>query len=172
LVADFDDWTAAPASFDVVVAATSFHWLDASKRFAKCASLLRPGGSLAIVETHWGVAVGDDPFFAASQTCYARWTLGHEPAFRQVRAEDVTPVCVDATAPELVAFAHRRHLVAREYSSAAYCELLSTFSDVLVLEAPARRGFLACMSKLIDAQLGGKVVRNDLYVLSVLRRAE
>jgi hypothetical protein len=39
-----------------------------------------------------------------------------------------------------------------------------------MLEASARRGFLACISSLIDAQLGGKVVRNDLYDLSLLRR--
>ena len=172
VVADFDDWTASAGSFDAVVAATSFHWLNPSSRVAKCAALLRPGGALAIIETRWGVAVRDDPFFSASQTCYAHWTPDHDPAFRQVRPEDVTPVCLDATVPELVTVAHRRYLVAREYSTAAYRDLLSTFSNVLVLESHSRAGFLACISNLIDSQFGGKVVRNDLYDLSVARRAE
>jgi SAM-dependent methyltransferase len=171
LVADFDDWTGEAASFDAVVAATSFHWLNASTRVAKCAALLRPGGALAIIETHWGVAVRDDPFFSASQTCYAHWTPDHDPTFRQVRPEDVTLVCLDATEPEFVAIAHRRYVVVREYSTAAYRDLLSTFSNVLVLDAHSRAGFLACISNLIDSQFGGKVVRNDLYDLSVVRRA-
>jgi SAM-dependent methyltransferase len=171
LVADFDDWTASAASFDAVVAATSFHWLNASSRVAKCAALLRPGGALAIIETRWGVAVGDDPFFSATQTCYARWTPDHDPKFRQLRPEDVTPTCLDAGTPELVTVAHRRCIVAREYSAAAYCDILSTFSNVLVLDATLRAGLLACVSNLIDSQFGGKVVRNDLYDLSVARRA-
>jgi SAM-dependent methyltransferase len=172
LVADFDDWTTSAASFDAVVAATSFHWLDASSRVAKCAALLRPGGALAIIETCWGVGAGDDPFFVASQACYARWTPDHDPKFRQPRAEDVTPICLGAMRPELVVIAHRRCVVAREYSSAAYCELLSTFSNLLFLDPASRAGFLACISNLIDSQFGGKVIRNDLYDLSVARRAE
>lgn len=172
LVADFDHWLAAPASFDAIVAATSFHWLEPSSRLAKCASLLRPGGTLAIVETRWGVAVDDDPFFAAIQSCYARWTPDHDSALRQLRPEDVTPFGLDSTVPEFATVAHRRHLVAHAYGTADYCELLSTFSDVLVLEARSRSGFLACVWNLIDSQFAGKVVRNDLYDLSVLRCAE
>ncbi len=172
LVADFDHWSAAPESFDAVVAATSFHWLDPSSRLAKCAWLLRPGGSLAIVETRWGVAFGADPFFAAIQACYARWTPNHDPGYRQLRPEDVTPFGLDSTVPEFATVAHRRYVVTRVYSPAAYCELLSTFSDVLALEAPSRSGFLACVSNLINFQFSGTVARNDLYDLSVLRRAE
>ena len=170
VVADFDQWTASPGSFDTVVAATSFHWLEPSSRVARCAALLRPGGSLAIIETRWGVGVSDDPFVTASQICYAHWTADHDPAFRQVRPEEVTPVCLDATMPEIAVVAHHRYLVAREYSAAGYCDLLSTFSDVLVLAPCSRAGFLACISNLIDSEFGGKVVRNDLYDLSVARR--
>jgi SAM-dependent methyltransferase len=172
VVADFDHWTAPPATFDAVVAATCFHWLDPSNRVAKCASLLRPGGSLAIVETCWGVAVDDDAFFRASQACYSRWTPNPDPKFRQARLEDVTPVAKELTVPEFAGVDHRRYPCAREYSTAAYCDLLRTFSDVIVLEEASRAGFLACISSLIDVQFGGRVVRNDLHDLSVARRAE
>lgn len=167
LVADFDEWIEAAGSFDSVIAATSFHWLNASSRIAKCAALLRPGGTLAVIETRWGVAAHDDPFFAASQTCYARWTPNHDPAFRQVRPQDVRPVCLGLGLPELATIAHRRHVVAREYRTAAYRDLLSTFSDVLILEPHLRAGLLACISELIEYRFGARVVRNDLYDLSV-----
>jgi ubiquinone/menaquinone biosynthesis C-methylase UbiE len=170
-VADFDQWEASPASFDVVVAATAFHWLDPSTRVARCAAILRPGGSLAIVQTRWGVAQGDDPFFAASQTCYSRWAPNHDPTFRQTWPEDIRPPCDDLANPELGHVVHRRYLCAREYSAATYCDLLGTFSDVLAFEEGCRAGFLACMSSLIDSQFGGRIVRHVLYDLCIARRA-
>lgn len=170
VVADFDRWEASPASFDVVVAATAFHWLDPSTRVARCAAILRSGGSLAIVQTRWGVAQGDDPFFAASQTCYSRWDPNHDPSFRQARPDDVPPPCVDSI-PAFAEVVHRRYHCARQYSAATYCDLLATFSDVLALEEGCRAGFLTCISSLIDSQFGGSIVRHDLYDLCIARRA-
>jgi SAM-dependent methyltransferase len=171
VVADFDRWDAPPASFDVVVAATAFHWLDPSTRVARCAAILRPGGSLAIVHTRWGEAQEDDPFFTASQTCYSRWHPNYDPTFQQTRPEDVARPCIDLAIPVFAHVAHRRYTCAREYSAATYCELLGTFSDVLTLEERRRNGFLACISSLIDSQFGGRIVRHDLYDLCVARRA-
>lgn len=170
VVANFDDWTGTPNSFDAVVAATSFHWLDPRTRVGKCTSLVRPGGALAVVETRWGVAVGEDPFFAASQTCYARWTPNQDPAYRQERPEDVIPVCFGAAAPDIVSVAQQRYVVARTYTSGEYANLLSTFSDVLVLEPATRDRFLESMVALIDSRFDGRVTRHDLYDLSVARR--
>ena len=171
VTADFDRWEAPPASFDVVVAATSFHWLDPSTRMARCAEILRPGGSLAIVQTRWGVAQGDDPFFAASQTCYSHWDPNHDSSFRQTRPEDVPHPCLGLTAPEFGNIVHRRYLCTREHSAASYCDLLGTFSDVLALESARRGGFLDCISNLIDSRFGGKIVRHDMYDLCIARRA-
>ncbi len=171
VTANFDRWEAPSASFDVVVAANAFHWLDPATRLARCAAVLRPGGSLAIVQTRWGVAQVDDPFFAASQTCYARWDPNHDPNFRQTRPEDVRSPCVDFTGPDFGSVVHRRYFCAREHSAATYCGLLGTFSDVLALEERRRAGFLACMSSLIDSRFGGKILRHDMYDLCVARPA-
>ena len=170
VIANFDTWMGTSGNFDAVVAATSFHWLDPSSRVGKCASLLRPGGSLAVVDTRWGVAVGEDPFFAASQTCYARWTPNHDPAWRQVRPEDVPPPSLGAAHPEFVVVAKQRYVVARTYTSSEYSDLLSTFSDVLVLQPATRERFLDSMVGLIDSQFGGRVTRHDLYDLYVTQR--
>lgn len=170
VVADFDRWEASPASFDVVVAATAFHWLDPSTRVARCAAILRSGGSLAIVQTRWGVAQGDDPFFVASQACYSRWDPNHDPSFRQATPDDVSPPCIDSI-PAFAEVTHRRYLCARRYSAVTYCDLLSTFSDVLALEEECRARFLTCISSLIDSQFGGSIVRHDLYDLCIARRA-
>src|SRR6266508_3421766 len=42
VVAAFEDWPLPSAPFDVVVAATAFHWIDPAVRVAKAADALRP----------------------------------------------------------------------------------------------------------------------------------
>ena len=60
--ASFEDLDAADASFDLIVSAAAFHWIDPEVKFAKSARLLRPGGWLAVLD------IGeryDDPLGAA-----------------------------------------------------------------------------------------------------------
>ncbi len=58
----FEHFNAADASFDLVVSATAFHWVDPDVKFDKAARLLRPGGWLALLATGERY---DDPFGAA-----------------------------------------------------------------------------------------------------------
>src|SRR5262249_51329738 len=46
----FEDVDLAPATYDAVLAASSFHWVDPHTGWAKAASLLRPGGTIAIIQ--------------------------------------------------------------------------------------------------------------------------
>jgi hypothetical protein len=77
---------------------------------------------------------------------------------------------LDTADPEVVMVAQRRYVVERTYTSSEYSDLLSTFSDVLVLQPATREGFLNSMTRLIDSRFGGQVTRHDLYDLSVARR--
>jgi ubiquinone/menaquinone biosynthesis C-methylase UbiE len=61
-VAAFEDFAATDASFDLIISATAFHWVDPELRFAKPARLLRPGGWLALLVTGERY---DDPLGAA-----------------------------------------------------------------------------------------------------------
>jgi SAM-dependent methyltransferase len=47
--APFDDWQPAGRSFDLVVFAQSFHWVQPQRALEKVASILRPGGRLALL---------------------------------------------------------------------------------------------------------------------------
>lgn len=173
LNADFDDWPVPEAAFDLVVAATAFHWLDSSTRVQRCASALRPSGALAVVETRWGVGGEDDPFFRASQSCYARWDPAHDPTFSPRRPEDL-PVARDEliAAGLFASVSHRRWLADRVYDARQYCDLLGTFSDVLSLDEVHRGGLLGCMAQLIDTDFAGSITRRHLYDLSVARLPE
>ena len=65
--APFEDAHLSPSSFDLVVAATAFHWLDPGPTLPKIVSILRPGGWLAL----WWNVFGDpdlpDPFHDATE---------------------------------------------------------------------------------------------------------
>jgi SAM-dependent methyltransferase len=47
-VARFEDWDPAGRTFDAVIAAQSWHWVDPAAGVAKAAAVLRPGGRLAV----------------------------------------------------------------------------------------------------------------------------
>jgi ubiquinone/menaquinone biosynthesis C-methylase UbiE len=61
-VTSFEDFAAADASFDLIISATAFHWVDPEVKFRKPARLLRPGGWLALLGI---VELYDDPLGAA-----------------------------------------------------------------------------------------------------------
>ena len=46
--ADFDTLTLPPATYDLVLSATAFHWLDPLTRFQRTHDLLKNGGTLAL----------------------------------------------------------------------------------------------------------------------------
>jgi SAM-dependent methyltransferase len=70
VVADVATWRPDHADFDAVVAFTAFHWLDAETKYDLAASLLRPGGALAIAEVAHVRVVGGDPIWEEVQADY------------------------------------------------------------------------------------------------------
>jgi SAM-dependent methyltransferase len=168
---DFDRWPIPRAAFNIVVAATSFHWLDPDTRLSRCLEALRSDGVLLIIETHWGAGSGADPFFAASQDCYARWDPDHDPNFVPTAANAMSP-----RNPELEQCRELRDVRAqdfvhtRNYTAAEYGELLRTFSNVHALGERSANGLVACIEQLINMRFGGAVIRKDVYRVWSARR--
>jgi len=61
-VGAFEEVALDPESFDLIVAATSFHWVPTDVGLHRCADLLRPGGWLALWWTYFGDPDRPDPF--------------------------------------------------------------------------------------------------------------
>ena len=53
-VAKFEDWESAGRTFDAVIAAQAWHWVDPVAGAAKAAAVLRPGGRLAVFWNAFG----------------------------------------------------------------------------------------------------------------------
>ncbi|GGV24124.1 methyltransferase type 11 [Streptomyces longisporoflavus] len=82
-VATFEAWQPAGRTFDTVIAAQSWHWVDPAAGAAKAAQVLRPGGRLAIFghvyEPPPEVA---EPFAAAFRRAAPDSPLSGQPARR------------------------------------------------------------------------------------------
>ena len=76
-VGDFEQLDVATASADAVFAASAYHWIAPPAQTDRPASVLRPGGAIAIVDLIQVDSPSDLGFFAAAQPIYERYGQGH-----------------------------------------------------------------------------------------------
>ena len=172
VTAAFEAWPLPAEPFDLVLAATAFHWIDPAVRVTKPADALRPGGWLATIATHH-VAGGDEAFFAEAQDCYVRW----DPT----TPEDVTlqaASSIPSSSDELDRSGRfgpaelRRYEWDHPYTTAAYRDLLLTYSGHRDMDPTAQTGLLDCISRLIDTRYGGRITKRYLTELQAAPTVE
>jgi SAM-dependent methyltransferase len=169
VVSAFETWPLPDERFDVILAATAYHWLDPAVRMAKVADALRPGGFLAVVETHH-VAGGDEGFFVEVQECYERWDPTTTPGFRQPAVTDIEQSADTDHSGLFEPAVFRRYEWDQTYSCAGYLDLLMTYSNHRAMPGPARAGLLDSIAGLIDSRYGGQITKHYLTQLWLARR--
>jgi SAM-dependent methyltransferase len=75
-VVPFEEWEGEPARFNLVYAATAWHWVDPSVRYRKAHRLLPPGGHLAFWSALHAFPADFDPFFSEIQEVVE--LIGHD----------------------------------------------------------------------------------------------
>lgn len=170
VAAAFEDRRPADGTFDAVLSATAFHWLDPDVRMSKAADLLRPGGALGIVSTHH-IAGGTTAFFADAQRCYERFDPATPPGLRLTTD--------DETAEEAAEFDRsarfgpvefRRYEWQQTYRSREYLDLLMTYSGHRAMATRARAGLFACITHLIDDVYGGEITKQYRTRLAIAHK--
>jgi SAM-dependent methyltransferase len=78
MATSFEDADLPVATFDAVIAAMSFHWVDQGVGLAKLGRVLRPGGWAASWWTVFGDPDRDDPFRDATAHVLAPTSAGFE----------------------------------------------------------------------------------------------
>ncbi|HEY6746310.1 MAG TPA: class I SAM-dependent methyltransferase [Mycobacteriales bacterium] len=171
VTATFEDWD-GDGPFDLVFAATSWHWLDPAVAYPKAARLLRPGGTLAIVATeHVLPEPGGDLFFREVEQAYDAVGLGDGkggpvPPDR-VPAPDVPAIEASGLfEPPQV----RRYVTEHRYTADEYLALLGTYSGHIAATEQQRAALFADIRARIAAR-GGTVRKHHLRMLQTARRA-
>jgi SAM-dependent methyltransferase len=166
----FEDWVTQGEPFDLICCATAFSWLDPAVRLEKCASLLRPGGYLAVWDT-LHVAGGTGEFFAEVQACYERWMPGTEPGIRLEETSEIpaeTYGIESHPAFELVGLTDFG--LALRYSRQEYLDLIGTYSGHIALDEANRSELYRCIGGLIDGRYGGLIEKAYAFRLLLARR--
>ena len=154
--APFEDVDLPPSSFDLVVAATAFHWLDPAVALPKVASVLRPGAWLAL----WWNVFGDpslpDPFHDATEPLLRDLEIGpggHSHALEvTARGRELSDHGFQDVEHEAIPWT--LHLDATQTR-----QLYATFSNIARLPDARRAAILDDIERIADVEFGGRVDR-------------
>ena len=168
--AKFEDAALESGAFDLILAATSFHWLDRALRFEMCHALLNAAGALAIVSTNQIESVADGGFFERAQPIYER----HQPdnGGLKLPGEDVVPQeYIEIEASNLFGeVALHRYRWDQHYTSKEYADLMRSYSGTQAMEPSAQEALIGDVCALIDREFGGSITRPLVITLTLGRR--
>jgi SAM-dependent methyltransferase len=134
--AAFEDWPPAGQRYDLVFAATAWHWIDPRVRYRRAWELLRPGGHLAVWSASHVFPAGGDPFFTEIQEVYDEIGEGMPPGQGRPRPGELPGLAAEIEASGLfagVAVAHFDWEIS--YTADEYIALLDTFSGHIAMQA-------------------------------------
>jgi SAM-dependent methyltransferase len=168
----FETWRPpGPAAFDLVFAATAWHWLDPAVRYQRAWELLRPGGHLAFWNATHVFPAGGDQFFRDIQDVYDEIGEGLPAG-----ASWPPPGALPDDAAGIEASGLFGHVMVRQfdwevsYSSAEYIRLLDTFSGHIAMDAWKRDRLYSEIRRRLAERADGRLRRHWGAVLHVARR--
>ncbi len=170
-VAPFETWSGPPAVFDMVFAATAWHWVPARVRYAKVHELLRTGGSLAFWSAVHAFPLGFDPFFDELREAYAAIGSPWEGAWPPPTPDEIPDELAAIQASGLFQpIGSRRYLWERFYTADEYVALLGTFSGHIEMNPGDRERLFQEVRKRVEARSDPRIRRHWRSILHVARR--
>jgi SAM-dependent methyltransferase len=168
----FEEWRPpAGVRFDLVAAATSWHWIDPAVKYRRAFELLRPGGHLAFWAAQHVVPEGGDPFFEELQPVYEEIGEGMPPGQRFLRPGELAVETAEIEASGLFdVVGVRHHDWEVVYDADGYVALLETFSGHIAMEPWQRERIFTEIRRRLAERPDGLLRRHWGAVLHVARR--
>jgi SAM-dependent methyltransferase len=171
-VAPFETWQTKQEPFDLVYAATSWHWIDPEIRYRKAHRLLRPGGHLAIWSAQHAFPEGFDPFFTEIQTVYDAIGESHPGEWPPLPPDDASHDAAEIEATGLFGDVRvRRYVWEVTYTTDEYIALLNTFSGHIAMDAAKRERLYGEIRDRIARRTEPQIRRHWQAILQVAERA-
>ena len=167
----FETWPPGEHSFDLVYAATAWHWVDPEVRYRRAHEVLRPDGLLAF----WGAGhvrpVGGDPFFEEIQEVYDEIGEGVPDDHVFAAPGELPDQSAEIESSGLFEMMLVRHVDwETTYDADAYLALLDTFSGHLAMEEAKRAHLYAEIRRRLALRPDGLLRRHWGAVLHVAAR--
>ncbi|HEX2398946.1 MAG TPA: class I SAM-dependent methyltransferase [Mycobacterium sp.] len=160
--ATFEDWQAAGRSFDLVVFAQSFHWVQPARALDKVASILRPGGRLALLSNRI------TPVSPTRQQLDEAY-LGYLDPAQRPPIDAAHDDALMAIITEHGYTIERRQVTEQlHYDTEAWVNMVFTYSNVLTL-GPQARSELRCRLEQVIGTAGVDAENDATAVICTLQ---
>jgi SAM-dependent methyltransferase len=173
IVSTFEAAALPETSFDLVVSATAFHWVDQSVGVPKAAAVLRDGGWLALWWNIFGDASRPDPFHDALQPVLAAKAPHLIADGEQALAYTTDSETRTAEITRGGLFGPVERDVIRwtgKHTPIELRRMFGTFSIWLALEPPLRKELLDDIEAIARDQFGGLVERPYQTIMFMAQR--
>jgi ubiquinone/menaquinone biosynthesis C-methylase UbiE len=172
VVSSFEDVLVTSHSFDLVVAATAYHWVEESVRLEKPIDILRPEGWLAIIDTVNISSPSDAGFSDRSQFIYDKYGDGSDEP-RQPLAHEVTGFLFDALekSPLYATPLRFRYPWDQTNDAERFGDLLRSYSSTQAMPEAEREAFVGEMIGLVNNEFAGHVTQPIVIVLTMAQPA-
>ncbi len=171
----FEDWDDRGRRFDVLVAASSWHWVDPSVGWPRAHDVLRPGGWMALLGNVVVRRPGEPEVYAETADLHERFSpgnpgWGHPPLEDDVRATNEGWGLVedpgDLFGPTVV----RWYPAVQWLDGNGFADLLRSTSLYRRLGPDVREPLLDAIAERIRTRMGDRAPRRYLGVLRAGRR--
>jgi SAM-dependent methyltransferase len=175
-VSPFETWDDRGRSFDGLVAAASWHWVDPSVGWQRAHAVVRPGGWMALIG-HVVVRRPDEPeVYAATADLHERFSPGN-PDWGDPPLEDEVRATSEGWGPNIDPGGLFGRTLVRCYPAVqyldgnAFADLLRSHSLYRRLDPAVREPLLMTVAEHIRTRMGDRAVRRYLTVMRIGRRA-
>ncbi|MEU9138977.1 methyltransferase domain-containing protein [Streptomyces sp. NPDC048404] len=173
----FEEWDDGGRRFDVVVAASSWHWVDPSNGWRRAHDMLRPGGWMALLGNVVVRRTGEPEVYAETADLHERFCpgnpdWGHPPLETAVRTTDEGWGLVEDPGQLFGPTIVRWYPTVQWFDGDGFADLLRSTSLYRRLDRDVREPLLDAIAERIRTRMGDRVSRRYLSVLRVGQRAE
>lgn len=168
--AAFEEWE-GPGPFDLLYAATAWHWIDPAVRYRKAHALLARGGHLALWGAGHAFPAGFDPFFTEIQEVYDAIGESYGQPWPPPQPQEMPDDAAEIEASGFFSDVQvRRYVWMRLYTADEYVALLDTFSGHIAMESAKREHLYREIRTRIERRSEARIRRHWAATLHVARR--
>lgn len=147
------DFSCPGGTFDLIYAATAFHWIPEEYGYKRVYDLLKPGGVFARFAYHAGPDKKRLALTEEVYKCYQESPIG-KGHYRELREEDARAIAGIAEKYGFVDTACRIYHMEKDFTAEEYMGLLRTYRDHMALEPVSREKLFQGIFRAIQCHGG------------------
>jgi SAM-dependent methyltransferase len=169
LTGAFESMKLPNGTFDLVLAATSFHWIKPEVKYIKSHQILKQNGYLAIIHTNHVSDEKGDFLFEISKPIYDRYNFSDKNQNQSLpKTLDIFPIEIDKNLFRLIHF--QLFPVMIIYTAKEYINLLNTYSNHLAAKQQVRDDFFKEIEALINERFNGSIEKHFVMSLTIAQK--